>query len=42
MIEASSKDKIEALGDKIWEKCGEELEANIQKLRNPRLDLLNL
>jgi hypothetical protein len=42
MIETSSKNEIETLGEKIGEKCGEELEVNIQKLRNPRLVLLNI
>ena len=41
MIEASSKKEIEILGGKFREKCGE-LEVNIQKLRNPRLFLLNI
>ena len=40
IIEASSKNEIEALGDKIGGKCGE-LEVNIHKL-NPRLVLLNI
>jgi hypothetical protein len=30
------------LGEKIGENCGEELEVNIQKLRKPRLVLLNI
>jgi hypothetical protein len=38
MIEASSKNEIETLGEKVGGNCGEELEVNIQKLRNPRLD----
>jgi hypothetical protein len=42
MIEASSKDEIETLGEKIREKCREESEVNIQKRRNPRLVLLNI
>jgi hypothetical protein len=42
IIAASSKKETEALGEKIWEKCGEELEVNIQKLRDPRLVLLNI
>ena len=41
MIEASSKNEIETLGEKIGGKCGE-LEVNIQKPRNPRLVLLNI
>jgi hypothetical protein len=42
MIQASSKNEIETVGDKIGEKCGEELEVNIKKLRNTRLVLLNI
>ena len=42
MIETGSKKEIEALGEKIQEACGEELEVNIQKLRNPRLVMLNI
>jgi hypothetical protein len=37
MIEASSKKEIDILGEKIGEKCGEELEVQGQKLGNPRL-----
>ena len=37
---ASRKLEIQALGEKIGEKCGEELEDNIQKLSNTRLVLL--
>jgi hypothetical protein len=42
MIEPSSKNEIEALGNKIEETCGVELEVNIQKRRNPRLVLLSI
>jgi len=42
VIEASSKNEIVTLGDKIGEKCGGELDVTIQKLRNPRLVLLNI
>jgi hypothetical protein len=42
MVEASSKNDIETLGGKIEEKCGNELEVNILRLRNPRLILLNI
>jgi hypothetical protein len=42
MIEPSSKNEIEALGNKIEETCGVELEVNIQKRRNPRLVLLGI
>jgi hypothetical protein len=40
MIETSSK-RWEKLGDEIRAKC-EELDVNIQKLRNPRLVLINI
>ena len=42
LIEAGSKREIEALGEKKQERCGEQLEINIQKLRNPRLIILNI
>lgn len=42
MIEASSKQEIEALGNKIEETCGAELEVSIQKRRNPRMVLLGI
>ena len=42
LIEAGSKKEIEALGEKIQERCGEELEINIQKLLNTRLVMLNI
>jgi hypothetical protein len=42
IIELGSKEEIESLGEKIRERCGEELEISIQKLRNPRLVLLNI
>ena len=42
VIEANSKNEIEALGNKIEETCGAELEVNIQKRRNPRLVLLSI
>jgi hypothetical protein len=42
IIEVGSKKEIETLGEKIREKCGKELEISIQKLRNPRLVLLNI
>jgi len=42
LIEAGSKKEIETLGAKIQERCGEELEINIQKLRNPRVVILNI
>jgi hypothetical protein len=42
MIQANSTNEIEALGAKIEETCGTELEVNIQKRRNPILVLLNI
>jgi hypothetical protein len=42
MIEASSKNEIETLAEKIGEKCGGLLDVTIQKLRKPRLVLLNI
>jgi hypothetical protein len=40
IIEASSKNDIVTLGEKIGEKCGK-LDVTIQKLRKPRFVLLN-
>ena len=42
VIEASSKNEIVTLGEKIGEMCGEDLDVTMQKLRNPRLVLLNI
>jgi len=42
MIEASSTNEIEALGNKIEEICGEKHEVNIQKRRIPRLVPLSI
>jgi len=42
LIEAGSKKQIETLGAKIQETCREELEINIQKLRNLRVVILNI
>ena len=42
MIEGNSKQEIEALGNKIEETCGAELEVRIQKRRNPRMVLLGI
>jgi len=42
MIDASSRNEIEALGNKIEETCGEKHEVNIQKRRIPRLVLLSI
>ena len=41
LIETSTKKEMEKLGDEIRTKC-EELDINIQKLRNPRLVILNI
>jgi hypothetical protein len=41
LIETSSKKKKKKLGEEIKAKC-EEIDVNIQKLRNPRLVLLNI
>jgi len=38
----NSKNEIEALGNKIEESCGAELEVNIQKRRKPRFVLLSV
>jgi hypothetical protein len=42
MIQANSKNEIEALGNKIKETCVAELEVNIQKRRNQSLVLLSI
>jgi len=42
IIEVGSKKEMELLEEGIRESCGEELEINIQKLRNPRLVILNI
>jgi hypothetical protein len=42
LIETNSKEEIEALEKDINTKCGEKLEANIHKLRNPRLVIFNI
>jgi hypothetical protein len=36
IIEAGSKNEIENLGEQIGEKCGQELEVKIRRLRNPK------
>ena len=41
-IETSRKEEIEALGKDINVKCGRKLEANIHKLRNPRLVIISI
>jgi len=42
IIEVGSKKDKETLGEKIGQKCGEEPEVNIQRLRNPRLVLISI
>jgi hypothetical protein len=42
IIEAGSKKEIDTLGEKMGEKCGEELYVKIQRLRNPRLVMLGI
>jgi hypothetical protein len=42
LIEAGSKEEIERIRDSITAKCGEELVAKVQELRNPRLVLYNI
>ena len=37
LIEADSKEEIEILNTQIRDKCGDQLEVNVQKRRNPRL-----
>jgi len=37
LIEANSKEELEILNSQIHDKCGSQLEINIQKHRNPRL-----
>ena len=41
LFETNSKEEIEALGKVANVKCGDELEANIHKLRNPRRVIIN-
>jgi len=41
LIETGSKNEIESLGNKIREECEETLVLNTQKLRNPRMVMLN-
>ena len=41
-IETNSKEEIEALLKVIYVKCGDKLEANIHKLRNTRLVIINI
>jgi len=42
LIETNSKEEIEALGKVINVKRGDKLDANIHKLRNPRLLIINI
>ena len=42
LIEADTKDGIEILNTQIRDKCGDQLEANIQKRRNPRIIIYNI
>jgi hypothetical protein len=42
LVERNSKEVIKSLEKDINAKCGEKLEANIHKLRNPRLVILNI
>ena len=42
LIEAETKEEIETLHSQIRNKCGEQLEASIQKRRNPRLVVYNI
>ena len=41
-IKAGSKEEIERIRDSITEKCGKELVAKVQELRNPRIVLYNI
>jgi len=42
LIEAGSKEEIEKISTSFTEKCGKELEAKVQELRNPRLEIYNI
>jgi hypothetical protein len=42
IIEVGSRKEMESLEEGIRERCGEELETNIQKLRKPSLVILNI
>jgi hypothetical protein len=42
LIEAGSKEEIEKISANIEERCGNELEANVQELRHPRLLIYNI
>ena len=42
LIEADTKEEIDLLNSQIHDKCGDHLEINIQKRRNPRLIIYNI
>jgi len=42
LIEADSKEAIEILNSQLHDKCGSQLEINIQKRRNPRIIVYNV
>jgi len=42
LIEADTKVDIEILNTKIIDKCGDRLEANVQKRRNPKIIIYNI
>jgi hypothetical protein len=42
LIQAGSKEEIERIRNSITDKCGEEMEAKVHDLRNPRLVLYNI
>jgi len=42
LIEADTKDHIEILSTQIRDKCGDRLEANLQKRRNPRVIIYSI
>jgi DNA-directed RNA polymerase subunit RPC12/RpoP len=42
LIEAGSKEEVKRIRDSITEKCGKELVAKVEELRNPRLVIYNI
>jgi hypothetical protein len=42
LIEADNKKEIEMLNTQIRDKCGDQLEINVQKRRNPRLTIYSV
>ena len=42
LIEVDTKEETELLNSQIHDKCGDQLEINIQKRRNPRLIIYNI